>query len=59
MKFRFAKVLVGLVGCDNRSVIDGAGEFESLTQTIFNGTAADQPHHDSVVSLHQLASGSV
>lgn len=46
-------------GAEDLEVTDGGGSFERSTMPIFNGSPPDAPEHEAVVSLHQIARGSV
>ena len=54
-----ALFLLSACGRQINGVMDGMGEVAKVSQPIFNGSPPDQPYHGAVVSLHQVASGSV
>ncbi|MCZ7582577.1 MAG: trypsin-like serine protease [Deltaproteobacteria bacterium] len=63
----FAAVLMAvsaLVACEqvdekesDFEVLDGSGDYGSVSQPIVNGDPPDAPEHEAVVGLHQLARG--
>ncbi len=52
-------VALSACGGDPIEVLPGSGDLEVAGQAIFNGTAANEPQHGAVVSLHQLVSSQV
>lgn len=49
-----ALTLVACTSLNDLEVIDGSGSMGSIDFPIYNGAPPDAPHHDAVVSLHEL-----